>query len=114
MMTFRRLQRTESSLSFEQNTVKVVGRDGKMMDDQTNEKKKKKSTTTKGKSLSLHYVGCFLSSLICSLWSFIPIYSIQALELVVHGIKSKASAGMILALINHGLAQRAQLHLDTC
>lgn len=40
-MTFRRLQRTESSLSFEQNTVKVVGRDGKMMDDQTNVKKKK-------------------------------------------------------------------------
>lgn len=42
MMTFRRLQRTESSLSFEQNTVKVVGRDGKMMDDQTNVKKKKR------------------------------------------------------------------------
>lgn len=41
MMTFRRLQRTESSLSFEQNTVKVVGRDGKMMDDQTNVKKKR-------------------------------------------------------------------------
>lgn len=87
-----------------------------MMDDQTNVKKEKekKSTTTKGKSLSLHYVGCFLSSLICSLWSFKPIYSIQALELVVHGIKSKASAGTILPLINHVLAQRAQLHLDTC
>lgn len=42
MMTFKRLQRTESSLSFEQNTVKVVGRDGKMMDDQTNVKKKEK------------------------------------------------------------------------
>lgn len=40
--------------------------------------------------------------------------SAQALALDVHGIESRASAGMCPSLINHGLAQQAQLHLDTC
>lgn len=113
MMTFRRLQRTESSLSFEQNTVKVVGRDGKMMDDQTNVKKKKEYNYKRKVTFSA-LCRLFLVKLNLFSLEFYTHIFYSALELVVHGIKSKASAGMLLALINHGLAQRAQLHLDTC
>lgn len=40
--------------------------------------------------------------------------SAQSPELDVHGVESRGSAGACPSLINHGLAQQAQLHLDTC
>lgn len=54
-----------------------------------------------------HKRGCTLSHSSLSFFFFI-------VELDVHGIESRSSTGTSPSVINHGFAQQAQLHLDTC